>query len=792
MLVCPATAASRPAGAPAKVDSELASLRDFLVGADRTFSTRRDAADGLLSKDTDAARAVLVEVLAGPTPSEPTLATLEAIAGHDGAGDALLDPLFQLLRSEDEPTRRAAATAFGAYQGSEKALSRLKEMTTAAETPPTVRMAAVQALAQIIDRRAIEALVAVSADVKNPASAAAADALADMTGIRDLGPSREAWAVWWKARRDEPEARLLGGLLRRNRDELRRREAALDRVQTRLIRQLTDLYEAADAKEKGKLALTNLEDAVPQVRALGARQSAALAQSVISVGNGAARQPYQELIAAVLKHLNDESPIVRAACAEALAAWKEMAAAPVLLGRLDTEKSPEVRASLAAALGALKMVEAAPKLVAMLESPNEVEVLKAASALGSIGEKNVPNAAAIESAAKALGRLARTATQPGVREAAGLALAKMGSPAAEEILVAALDDPVAGVRFSAAQGLATLGKVSEKTVLAIAQHLQDENKGMRQAVAAGLAKLGGPEAARRMADRLKAGAETEPSVRNALWAAIQALADRAGTPDLSLELGDRFFAREGAEEMQRAAAMYEAALAKLPAASKMSPATQALYEKLVDAYLAAGMPDGAVPALRQLLVITPLENATRIRELNQQLGRILLAKEPYTEGIVPLVAAMEGAKPEVRELLVGAIQTRAEALLKAEKPEAAMDILNAFKRARPDWGATSQAPALPALAAQATDAAIAQAIAKLSGAGDQAAVGAATLKKIGQPALARLLDSLETAAKDKQTPLEEKLLTATETVTGRKDHGYTVQLPLDERLKKIAAWRQAP
>jgi hypothetical protein len=29
-----------------------------------------------------------------------------------------------------------------------------------------------------------------------------------------------------------------------------------------------------------------------------------------------------------------------------------------------------------------------------------------------------------------------------------------------------------------------------------------------------------------------------------------------------------------------------------------------------------------------------------------------------------------------------------------------------------------------------------------------------------------------------------------EAVTGRKDHGYSPQAPLDDRLKRIAAWRQ--
>jgi hypothetical protein len=90
------------------------------------------------------------------------------------------------------------------------------------------------------------------------------------------------------------------------------------------------------------------------------------------------------------------------------------------------------------------------------------------------------------------------------------------------------------------------------------------------------------------------------------------------------------------------------------------------------------------------------------------------------------------------------------------------------------------------------DAAVAQAVAKLSGPDDQAAAGAATLKKIGKPAVGKLFDALQAAAEGRQAALEARVLAALEAVTGRKDHGYNLQAPLEERAKKLAAWRQAP
>ena len=61
----------RAGEAPADADDlhqkELERLRDFLAGPNRTFATRRDAAAGLLEKDSDDARTILEEVLAAPS-----------------------------------------------------------------------------------------------------------------------------------------------------------------------------------------------------------------------------------------------------------------------------------------------------------------------------------------------------------------------------------------------------------------------------------------------------------------------------------------------------------------------------------------------------------------------------------------------------------------------------------------------------------------------------------------------------------------------------------------------------
>ena len=795
--------AAAPAAAPAETappeaDAEVASLRDFLTGADRTLATRRDAADALLTKDTPAARAVLLEVLASPAPSDATRAVLEALALRESAHDDLIAPLFRLLESDDAAVRTAAARAFSAYQGDDQVLAGLKEVasgtgTGGASVGTDARLAAVEALARILDKRAIDTLVGLTQDPQAPVAEAAAAALAAMTGLTDLPAGGDAWTTWWNARRDEPESRLLARLVKRFREALAQRDAQLDEVRQRLIAQLTDQYEAADAKEKGRLALEQLADPVPSVRALAARQAGKIAPAVLSAGNGGGRKAYQDLISALLARVGDASASVRAAVAEALAAWQEETAGPVLLARLEKETDADARAALAAALGGLKVVKAVPKLVAMLDSPNQAEVLRAAGALGEIGDRTAGHPEEVEAAVEPLGRLARTALAPAVREAACLALAKIAPPSAEAILAAALDDPQPSVRYSAAQGIGNLGSAGDATVAALVARLQDKDKGVRQAVAAALARVDGPDAAARMADRLKPDGETEPAVRNALWDAIRTLADRATAPDLAATMGDVFFARGGPdnpEDMQRAAELYQLALAKVPAAERSSQAAITLYEKLVDAYVAAGTPDRAVPTLRQLIVLAPAENAARLRDLNRQLGLILLAKEPSADAVPPLVAAMKDAGAAAAAAILDAVRDRVQALLAAEKAVPAFDLLAALKRALPDWGKTDRAEGLETLYAKAADAAVKAVLPKLAASDEQAAAAVATLKKVGKPAVPPLVDTLENAARNEQTALETRALAALEAVTGRTNHGYDLQAPLEERLERIKTWRQ--
>ncbi|MGB2966351.1 MAG: HEAT repeat domain-containing protein, partial [Phycisphaerae bacterium] len=251
-------AAETPVDADDLLQKELARLRDFLTGPSRTFETRRDAAAGLLEKDLPEARAILLDVLA--SPSDAARAVLEKIAARDSAHEAFIEPLFQLLRSDDEATRRATAIAFGAYQGSDRVLAGLVDLARSAKTPAPVRLASVEALAQMMDPRSVAALVEVTDDPSPEAASAASRALADMTGLEEFASTPDRWADWWARHKDEPEAVFLRRLAQRFRAELARRQAALAITEERLTRLLSEIYEVADAGEKIRILQAHLED----------------------------------------------------------------------------------------------------------------------------------------------------------------------------------------------------------------------------------------------------------------------------------------------------------------------------------------------------------------------------------------------------------------------------------------------------------------------------------------------------------------------------------------------------
>lgn len=89
-----------------------------------------------------------------------------------------------------------------------------------------------------------------------------------------------------------------------------------------------------------------------------------------------------------------------------------------------------------------------------------------------------------------------------VRERAAYRLAQIGDPIATDVLISALDDPDADVRFSAAEALGKLGSEAEAAVKPLIRLLDDEDPDVCAAAAFALGCIGRKEAINPLADHL--------------------------------------------------------------------------------------------------------------------------------------------------------------------------------------------------------------------------------------------------------------------------------------------------
>lgn len=98
------------------------------------------------------------------------------------------------------------------------------------------------------------------------------------------------------------------------------------------------------------------------------------------LGQRQATQALPELLDA----LNDPSPKVRSAAADALAAVGDVQAGPALLERYQVEEDKDVRVMLAIALGAVRYHPAVPDLTQALDDPYSTLQTEAAWSLGEL------------------------------------------------------------------------------------------------------------------------------------------------------------------------------------------------------------------------------------------------------------------------------------------------------------------------------------------------------------------------------------------------------------------------
>jgi HEAT repeat protein len=296
---------------------------------------------------------------------------------------------------------------------------------------------------------------------------------------------------------------------------------ALGRIgNVKAIRVLQNLFTHEDWRMRAA-AVSALGEALSQrtlVSVYGEEQLSVQKRAVLGASDVA------EVVATLLRALQDESRTVQSYAIDALTAIKAKEAVESLLKSMEEEGNPN-RAQVLRALGELGDPRAITPLLGILEAPIAEHRAAAAYALGCLeaeeviepllGLQNDPSDFVREAVFCSLGGLGRSGGERvyrallaalsdnaiSVRFAALRSLAYLGGKEAIEGVLALLDDPSEGLRLDAIRVLGQLG--AKEAIAPLLSHWEKEDEYVQAEIGLALGKLGVKEQAKRMLPLLR-------------------------------------------------------------------------------------------------------------------------------------------------------------------------------------------------------------------------------------------------------------------------------------------------
>jgi len=518
---------------------ELATLKSQLTDPARTATTKREAAQLLLSRPYPEATDALREFLDDQTNRPAQIAVAEAVAQSGQTHEDFVKPLLAMLTDSEPSVRAPAANALAAYRQTEVLSELIKLMADVKGDRPT-RLVVIAAMHRVLDKRAINALVGLLDDPDETIRDAACDTLTRLTNIRAFGHDRSRWKSWWARNKDKQRSDWLADLA----EILARANLELEAGNTGLRRRLVDvmnkLYAATPPGQKDALLAEMLKDALSEIRLAGMR----LTQQRLT-----ALEPLPEpLRQQVRLRLADETPAVRRVAALLLANIGDPQAAKLLSGRLEVEQAAQVREAIYQALGLLPDPGLWDQLVAGVGEEDGKVAAAAAAALARLAERNAADEKRRAQAAEALTKryaAAAGSDSAGLREALLGAMGALKDGRLAALITAALKDPAATVRLSAVKGLQRLGM--GESAAAVAPLAADADRGVRLAAILAVGTLGGSEHLETILARTDARVEPDAAVRQQAWSVVMGLLTKADTARLAA-LADQLAKREDAGE----------------------------------------------------------------------------------------------------------------------------------------------------------------------------------------------------------------------------------------------------
>ncbi len=560
-MAAPCLAQSPPTTSPAEsAQRDLEALRAALEDRNAPATQRDQAAQRLVSRSSADADAILLRALLNFSDREGQLAVARALAAGTAASPQFIQPLGNLLGNDRELTA-AAALALAVHKSSPLARDRLVQFANNLSQQNPSRAAVIRALGRFFDRAVAEQLVNLlndrSVDIRN----AAADALAEMTGIRQYGRDVQSWRTWWESARGKSDLEWYQDLLRyaaQRGDSLHNQLEALRRETEQLQRAVLAQAPPADRQ---RLMLTWLKADSDILRAM-------TVQMIYST------LPFQpklapEVLQTLRGMVGDSSPEVRERVARTLTAANDPLAAEALLAQLPQEQVPEVRAAIASALGTIPSAGVVDPLLRLLEDESYLVARSAALALGDLSPflRQPPNTALAHKAAREMEQRFRATTglisAIPLREGLAEAMARLAHPQFMQVFFQSTgpEERSVRVRVAALRGLGAIGNIDASNQIVLA--LSDPEEQVRLAAVEALGALGSFDNANALApylsDRVEPSAAVRDAVRRVLigdpTAQQPGLLEKATVKELNIWWAERFKAPTPAERELRLAVL---------------------------------------------------------------------------------------------------------------------------------------------------------------------------------------------------------------------------------------------
>ncbi len=515
-----ARAADAPVGQSSpEAQQDLQNLQAELNNPASTTAQRDEAARRLVDRrSTD----IILNSFQLPSNQAAQVSIAKALAQDSNPDPKFIAPLEDALGNNWQLTE-AAAEALVNYPDGSGIFPVLQKAAENLTLPDRSRVAIVKAMGGIVEKPVAEYLMQTLTNTKptNPNESqtvqdAAADALAEMTGLTDNGRDRQRWQQWWAGEAAKPSDRwrtdVLGNRVRQFNQLKRRHSELTENLQSILSQE----YEATPEAQRPEKLLRYLDaQAAPELRVAGAKQ--------VSDDFLNHTRPIPEAVRQRLRALvGDSDRDVRQAVIDALGDINDRGAAAALITQLEQETDPLIKRKIAAALGRIDDLAAVPALLEMLKDPFYEDDAAAAGALAGLGDKlRQENAPLAKTTVEALQRMLddpRTADPAALqlRAACVKALATLADPASAETFRKLLrpnesDD----VRLAALRGLGAVAQPVDAAV--IAAELTDSKPEIRLAAAQALKNVATFAQADELYQMLDPTQEHDERVRQAVW-----------------------------------------------------------------------------------------------------------------------------------------------------------------------------------------------------------------------------------------------------------------------------------